>query len=308
MRRKIRAGSICLAAILVIGSFTGCAGKEVNLDTEIKRAVEFVHRAYPKPSVGSVGGDWAVKGIAESGVTEESLDEYYAFYVDDVRARLKRNAGVLDEEYYTTYARVAIGVEAVGLDPTNVDGYNLIQPLDDYEMITGQGVNAAAFALIASNLAGVTLENEEEYLDYMIETLEKKKLYGDAATSDYAAMAAEALCLYPDDAEAAAMLENCIQGLAEVQRSDGSFGNCESTAEAIIALTCAGIDPLEDERFIKDGNTLLDGLMLYRTKDGYVHLQDGEETDCMSAEKALLALDSLKLVKEGTSLYAAESE
>lgn len=303
MKRKI---SVCLAAVFVIGSLTACGGGEVNIDKEIEAAVQFVYSANPSPSVGSVGGDWAVKGIAESGEESEEIQEYFDVYYDDVRARMKRKEGVLDEEYYTTYARVTIGIDAIGQDPTNVEGYSLIEPLDDYEMVTGQGVNAAIFALIASNLAEVTLENEEAYLDFIIDTLEDKKLYGDAATSDYAAMAIEALSFYQDDPEAKEMMDKCVEGLAEVQQSDGGYNNCEATAEAIIALCCAGINPLEDERFIKEGNTVLDGLLEYKAKTGYLHIKDGETVDNMASEKALLALDSLKLAAEGTSIYDPE--
>lgn len=297
--------ALCLCGIFLSVTMLGCQ-TNVNIDKEIEDAVRFVYNANPSPSVGSVGGDWAVKGIVESGVEFPEKADYIQIYKDDICARMIRKDGILDEEYYSTYARVTIGCEAIGMDPVNVEGYNLIEPLDDYEMITGQGMTAAAFALIAADLAGVTLVHESEYVDFIITFLEEHQIYGDAQTSDYVAMAVEALSIYKDDPAVAEMLEKCIEGLAQVQQSDGGYNNCESTAEAIIAVTCAGINPLEDSRFIKDGNTMLDGLLKYKTKDGYLHIKDADMTDAMAAEKALLALDSLKLIQEETKLYAPE--
>ena len=48
--------------------------------------------------------------------------------------------------------------------------------------------------------------------------------------------------------------------------------NVESTDQVVVALCCLGIDPLKDERFIKNGKTLLDGILKYRMSDGgFVH-------------------------------------
>ena len=82
----------------------------------------------------------------------------------------------------------------------------------------------------------------------------------------------------------------------------------------IIALCALGIDPLCDERFIKNGVTLWDGLMRYRREDGgFLHsfsydsnnptsLPDASNS--MAGEQALLALCALIRQKKGMrSLY-----
>ena len=68
------------------------------------------------------------------------------------------------------------------------------------------------------------------------------------------------------------LVENAINFLSNSQLDDGGFSsfgveNAESNAQVITALSALGIDCATDERFIKNGNTLFDGLMKYRLSD-----------------------------------------
>ncbi len=75
-------------------------------------------------------------------------------------------------------------------------------------------------------------------------------------------------------------VERGVNFLADTQLSNGGYQsweteNPESTAQVWIALSALGIDPLTDERFIKDG-TILESLLEYRTGNGqYCHIKDG---------------------------------
>lgn len=290
-------------------TLAGCGGSpEEKLDKEIETAVGWVKEMTPAPSLGSVGGEWAVKGVEASGITDKAeLQEYFDVYYDDVRAKSKAYKGVLDKKYYTEYARVSIGLGTIGKNPEDVEGYNLFKPLDNYSKVTDQGINAVTFALIASNVTGLKLNNEEKYIDLLIEEIEKNKLYDDERSVDYTAMCMEGLSYYKEDKNVQATIDKCIDGLAKLQGKDGSYGNCEATAEVIMALTSVGVDPINDERFIKDDNSLFDGLMEYKSKEGYVHTKDAGENaninNLMPTEKALLALDSMKLFQDGKKLF-----
>ena len=293
-----------LPLLLILFVFTACGESEINTEKEIETAVQWVKEAAPAATVGSIGGDWAVKGIAASSVEAEEHQAYYARYYDDVRAKVKASKGVLDDTYYTTYGRVIIGVTAIGENPLDVEGYNLVEPLDHDEAVLQQGINAAAFALIGSNLADTKLKNEETYITYLMDYLEENKLYEELDMTDYVSMAMEGLSFYQEREDVAAVIETCIDGLSDAQLADGSMGNCESTAEAIIALTMVDVDPVNDARFVKDGKSLLDGLLLYKGTKGYLHQTDDTEgNQAMSTEKALLALDSVRLFNEGKKLY-----
>lgn len=288
----------------------GCGGNPAeNPDKEIATAAAWVKKMTPAPSTGSIGGEWAVIGLAKSGIPAEENQEYFDLYYDDVRAKAKANKGKLDDTYYTEYARVSLGLAAIGKSPENVEGYNLFEPLDQQAQVTEQGLNAVAFALIAANVTGIPLNNEDAYVDLLVDEIERSKLYDDRRSVDYTAMCVQGLSDYLDREKVKTTVAHCIDGLAKLQEDDGSYGNCESTAECIIALTAAGIDPAEDSRFIKEGNSLLDGLLEFKGKNGYVHIR-GENSDkfnpLMPTEKALLALDSVKLFREGKKLYESE--
>ena len=44
--------------------------------------------------------------------------------------------------------------------------------------------------------------------------------------------------------------------------------NIESASQVVVALTGLGIDPHRDERFVKDGNSVIDNLMNFALEDG----------------------------------------
>lgn len=252
----------------------------------------------PEASVSTTGGDWAVKGLAESGI--ELPEGYFDRYYDNVCAEVQTTAGVLSEVRYTEYERVCIGLAAVGRDPRSVAGCDIFAPLDDYDRVTGQGINAVSYALIAGRECGISLKNEEAYLSYITEELGRGGYYDREMSSDYVSMALQALALYRGRREADEAIQRCLDSLSGIQKDDGSLGNCESTAQCILALTALGIDPLGDSRFIKKGGTLLDGLDLYREEGGRYRHVAGGKADRMATEQALMALNACLAFADGT--------
>lgn len=298
-KNSYKVSVLVMAAAVLCG---GCGQDGQNLNHILTETQNYVMENTPAPSISSIGGDWAVTGLAKSNAKTEEY--YYESYYDNVRAIVKSQKGILSEDTYTEYARVSLALCAIEKDPLDVEGYNLIQPLDDYEVVTTQGINAAAFALIASNVSETELENEEKYIQFIISQTDEGNLYSDSETSDYIAMAMEGLSFYEEREDVKEFTEKGVSALSEFQQEDGSIGNCESTAEAIMALTQLGIDVREDERFIKNGNNLWDGLMKYYIKDGgFCHATEENYINSMATEKALLAMDAMALQEEGQRLY-----
>ena len=131
---------------------------------------------------------------------------------------------------------------------------------------------------------------EEYSTDGVIDTLLSLQLtdsgwavMGSNGDIDVTAMAIQSLSPYYNDIpEVHQSIDNAVTFLAERQKDYGgyaSFGteNLESTAQVVTALSSIGIDGFSDERFIKDGHTLLDGMNRYRLADGsYSHVDNGE--------------------------------
>lgn len=297
-----------IGATLAIGLLGGCSGQNTDdaasLEQMSAKTAAYIQQTVEEPQVSSVGGEWAVIGLKKGDVTVD--EDWYDTYYDNLRVAVKTGKGALGGEYNTEYARVTLALCALGKNPADVEGYDLVTPLDDYEKITEQGVNAAAFALIASNVSGITLSHEEAYVQFIEEELSDDAMY-QASRSDYIAMALEGLSFYQEREDVKPVIEKGIAALSEYQTEDGSYGNCESTAETIMAVTQLGVDPQKDERFQKNGNNLYDGLLVYSNKDGsFCHVTEDSKGNAMATEKALLAMDAVALQQKGRTLYERE--
>ena len=293
--------------------------KEVLADTLTKTG-EFLHSSVTEPTFGSVGGEWLVMGLARSGL--EISDEYYETYFQNLSVYTAQQGGVLHAKKYTEYSRVILAVTAIGQDPTDVGGFNMLQPLADFEQTVFQGINGPIFALLAldsgnyeipENVADTTQATRDLYVDYIINAqLENGgwSLMGGEAEIDLTAMALQALAKYQDRKDVSDAVEKGLAVLSERQNEQGGYQynaaeqvSCESVAQVIVALAELGIS-LDDPRFVKNGKTLLDGLLQFQQKDGgFAHLMDGE-TDLLATEQAFYALVAANRMAQGeSSLY-----
>jgi len=122
---------------------------------------------------------------------------------------------------------------------------------------------------------------------------------GELPEMDTTAMTIQALApYYGSDQAVAEAVDKALAALSAYQLPDGSFesygvANPESAAQVMTALCALGTEPLTDERFIKNGNTLLDGMLSFRLADGsYAHSDDGKpnNTATLQAFYNLVAL------------------
>lgn len=293
--------------------------QEVLADTLAKTG-NFLQESVAEPTFGSVGGEWLVMGLARSGL--ETSDEYYETYFQNLSAYTAQQGGVLHAKKYTEYSRVILAVTAIGRDPADVGGFNMLQPLADFEQTVFQGINGPIFALLAldsgnyeipENTVGSTQATRDLYVDYIINAqLENGgwSLMGGEAEIDVTAMALQALAKYQDRKDVAEAVEKGLAVLSERQNDQGGYQynaaesvSSESVSQVIVALAELGI-ALDDSRFVKNGNTLLDALMQFQQEDGgFAHLMDGE-TDLLATEQAFYALVAANRVAQGeSSLY-----
>lgn len=103
-------------------------------------------------------------------------------------------------------------------------------------------------------------------------------LTGQTADTDVSAMVIQALApYYANNENVKASIDRAVAVISSKQLDDGDFlsygvANPESGAQVIIALTSLGIDPATDARFIKNTNTLFDGIEKYKLENGsYCH-------------------------------------
>ena len=293
--------------------------QEILAETVTKTG-EFLYQSVAEPTFGSVGGEWLILGLARSGL--EISDEYFETYFQNLSVYTAQQGGVLHAKKYTEYSRVVLAVTAIGKDPLDVGGFNMLLPLADFEQTVFQGINGPIFALLAldsgnyeipENIADSTQATRDLYVDYILNAQLPDggwSLMGGEPEIDLTAMALQALAKYQDRKDVAEAIEKGLTILSNRQNENGGYqystaeqASCESVAQVIVALTELGIS-LDDSRFVKNGKTLLDGILQFHQEDGgFSHLVDGE-TDLLATEQAFYALVAAKRLAEGeSSLY-----
>lgn len=293
-----------------------------ELNSVIADTVEYVYQTTANPQVGSIGGEWAVFGLARSGY--EIPDEYYNNYYHTVEQYVKDCNGILSERKYTEYARLVIALTAIGKNPTDVAGYNLLMPLGDYNKTVSQGINGPVWTLIALDSLNYEMPicddasvqaTRDMYVDYILSRQLDNGGWSLTGTTnsdfdaDVTGMTLVALSKYRNRDDVQNAVENGLSALSEAQTENGGFlsygsENCESAVQVIVALCELGIS-LDDSRFVKNGNTLLDNVMsFYNSGNGFAHACDEETANQMATEQALYALTAVKrILNEDNSLF-----
>ena len=261
------------------------------------------------------GSEWLVIALARSG--RDMPDSYY----DSVVKAVQSAKGQLSDKKSTEYARTILALTAIGKDPTDVGGYDLLAGLADMDDVTYQGINGAIFALLALDSGkydvpaaaeGGTQTTRDGLVAYILAQQLSDggwALSGTSADPDVTAMALQALAPYrTGDETVDAAVDKGVQLLSDMQLSDGGYSswgtlNSESCAQVLIALATLGIDPVSDSRFVKNGLTVLDALLAYAVSGGFRHTVDGE-ADAIATEQALCALTAYARLLDGkTALY-----
>lgn len=298
----------CLLAVLMtctlVVPVSAASASDALTDT-----AAWLQKNVPDPTVASIGGEWAVIGLVRSDISVPQT--WYDTYYQNVEDYVKACGGVLHKRKYTEYSRVVLALTAMGKEPTNVAGYDLTAPLNDYEKTVWQGVNGPIWALIALDSGNYDCPVRQQYIDCILEQELPQggwTLSGDETDSDMTGMALQALAKYQDQSKVKAATERALNWLSKNQNADGGFSTydeatCESTAQVIVALCELGIG-LEDSRFIKNGKTAMDALLTYYIKGkGFAHLPGGQ-ADGMATEQAFYALVAADRVNDGdSSLY-----
>lgn len=267
------------------------------------------------PSVGSIGGEWMVLGLARSGRTVP--EGYYDAVVKYVKDNIDSN-GRLDKNKATENARIILALTAIGKDVTNVDGHDLLAGLNEMSYLSKQGINGAIFTLIALDSHSYTPAGDvtrdklvQAILDAQISSDGGWSLDGKNADVDMTAMAIQALAAYyKSNSSAKKAVDKGLSWLSSVQQNDGGFtswgaANSESCAQVIVALTALGIDPTKDSRFIKNGVSVLDALCSFAVNGGgFKHLATETSANGMATEQGFYALVAYyRLLNGQTSLY-----
>lgn len=305
--------TIFLTLALLLGLFALPAGaSSATLDTAAKKAAAFAVSSVPHPGAGD---DWAVIGAVRGGfdIPEHWTDSYYRA----IAAKLQETDGVLSKTRLTEYARVVLGLTAIGENPRNVAGYNLLAPLADYDAATQPGVTSAAYVLLALDCGNYKIPTVEEgktqatrpmYVDFMLgQQLSDGgwAIGSEEADPDVTAMVLQALAPYQESTPVKNAVSLGVTRLSALQNDDGGYSSwgytsSESCSQVVLTLCALGIS-MDDSRFVKNGKSVLDKLLTYQLSDGsFCH---DDSFDAYATMQALCALTAAVRQAGGKSAF-----
>ena len=259
------------------------------------------------PSAGSTGGEWMALGFARSG--REVPDSYYDSVVAYVDEKIDEN-GRLHATKCTTNCRFIVALTAIGKDPTDVGGHNLLAGLNDMGYIRKVGVSGVIWTLIAFDCGQYEMPkgiDRETLVDTILDFQVPGGGWansGNIADPDVTSMAIQALAPYREEPEVQSALDDAVTVLAGMLDETGNFpsqygASSESVSQVIVALCTLGIDPNRDARFVKNGMSALDGLLGYYVEGGgFKHIHSGK-IDGIATEQGYYALTAYFRMLEG---------
>lgn len=267
---------------------------------------------------GDFNSDWYYIAMSRYGINCKNQKSISALKkaVDGFYNEGLKNVKITDMQ------RVAFALLSCGEDITSVNGHNLLADStynhEKYKPLDSQGVNSLSYALLLLDSKKYpvpknnTLTRDKIINKILSYELEKGgyALFGSGADIDIISIVLQALAPYRDNKSVKSSIESCLDILDKRQDNSGAYKSfsgkitSESTAQVIIALTSLNINIFKDSRFIKNGNTLLDGLSLFRMSDGgYCHMQ-GYKTNGIATYQSLCALVSAyRYLKNGGVFY-----
>ena len=140
MTQTKRILAFVLVLVLCVGLTVPAMAEDI-IGAQYEKTAGYVAKTVASPGFGSIGGDWAVLGLARGGADVKS--GYFEGYYERLESYVKACGGVLHKRKYTEYSRVALAVTAIGKDARDVAGYNLLLPLTSPSAVAQPSASAA---------------------------------------------------------------------------------------------------------------------------------------------------------------------
>ena len=284
------------AIITAENAFEGIIDSCVS-SSDVKDAGEWIKIVLPEKTGGTA--EWYILGL--KGNSRYASEYDFSEYRDSLEKYLAEN------EIKNPSARLKFSLllAAVGGDRKYID-----KCLSD-STVGGQGIMSLVFGL---HLLNNGFDSRQVSIDSVIGSIVSMQhpdggwsVTGEYGDVDVTAMVLQALA--PNSEKCGSEIGQAVVFLSEHQLEDGDYSsygsrNCESTAQVLVCLSALGIDCASDERFIKNGNTVLDGLLLYKCDDGSFSHKLNEQYNPSATVQAFYSLSAyLKMSEERGSLY-----
>ena len=271
---------------------------------------------------------WTMLEMVQAGYKNKltKIDDYVA----SAAATISASTAATDIE------KSIIALNALGYDVKNMN-INGIK-VDAVEKLTSCNMSSsspAMFALIAVDAGNFDIPSGKCTRESLVKNLLslQTKDHGwtwmplsedPEADIDMTGMALAAFAPYylASDAESAGLTEDtynnvksavdaAIDTLSKKQGANGSYGNTDTDAWVIVGLSSIGIDANANDKFIKNGHGLYDGMFEYVLDDfsgfGWTNNKELNAFATNDAFRALIAYSNMKATGKAYNVYAADS-
>ncbi|MGU3370372.1 DUF4430 domain-containing protein [Bacillus mycoides] len=281
--------------------------KQEKVEIPAAQLNEAISKTSEKMLQDGIGSDWVAIGLARSGVNVplETKINYVKPVAEKVKKRLNRFSA-------TDLARTIIMMNAMNVDPTKVEGQNLVQNLFESDKVNS--VTGYAFTLLALDTKKYEIPAEAKWnraalVQALLQaqhtdggwTYDSSSNKESASNVDVTSMVLAALAPYQEQADVKPAIQKAVDYLYKQQLGNGGFAadgqeNSNSTAQAIIGLSL--VKDVDHDRL----NKAVQNLMSYHLPNGeFKWLPSDQKGSGMATEQAFLAL--LQFKDLGKSIY-----
>lgn len=291
-----------MSAIMLLSICAFADYSENDLIKTVDSAVSWKNsKAAPYYNSGTEAADLFVFAIKRLGVEYD-----YERYSDNMKSVL---GGYGSNRAASVYARTILALTACGENASDYDGRDFIAD-GTYNKNNINGADEWSWALIALDSKKWELPDWAPHTraDMIKSIMAEQDTNGSIGKSAYStALSLIALAEYTYDdtvyeytnnitgehktATAWEIASPAIEYLASEQSDWGDYYNLKTTALVLIALDYMDVDAENDGRFIKDGNSVVDGLLAYEVGDGSFS-SDMNDADSAATTYAICALTS----------------
>lgn len=247
--------------------------------------------------------DWLAIGVSRFG-----FDEDYGAYREAWERNITEYIPTDHDPYpikATEYHRGILTALALGEDPTDIGGYDLVKKgVYNYNFISREGINGDIWGLIAIDSLDWKTPEGSKYDRFAMMgeiSMEQQEDGGFALTAsmpsdpDLTAMALQAFAPYQNHEIVSHNVERAV-GFLENAYDNGECTTCETLAQMIIAYCTLGEEYTSREVYSR----MVEDFLSYQREDGgFAHLKEDTRSSEMPSAQALLALAAMVRQQKG---------
>lgn len=285
--------------------------KKVDVANTLKATSNYYY-SLPDVSTPTYQSSDAVLNFARSNYAVSK--DYYTTFYKDVERELKKQKGQFSGSP-GALSKIILAITAIGKDPKNVAGYNLINLLGD-KLVAGKAAKSLyitdyLYVLRALEAKDYSFPTGAKYadfsrksmVDYLVSTQFENGGFSwaedveNGVSVDMAAMVLSALANYDSDPAVKASIRKGLDYMSSQLTDVAGYspwgGNSvDSQAQVVIALTENGINPKTARSFIKNGQWAVSNMLLNfdATTGGFKITPDQKSPQLFATTSAMLGL------------------